>query len=330
MKIIMQHDERDCGAACIAMIAAYYGCEKSLQFFRNLTNTDKEGVNVYGLIQASEKMGINAEALEGSSDEFLNSIGNGSIKLPIIAHIISEQGFPHFVVIYKISKDTIHIADPGKGKIVEKTSTFFEKWTGYIVTFSVTNSFRKEKYKKSNVAFLLSFLKGQYSRMLLALIISAIIAIIGISTAFLFQTIIDNFVIQPKNIMETSVNLLEELIDILPIETMDISIIFGAVSILYLVQSGIQLSRSYLMIAISKNVDIKITLSYYYHLTTVKIENLAMRQTGEYMSRLADADEVRNAISNAALSLILDMIMTVGCGIILYQQNKKMFLISCL
>lgn len=330
MKIIMQHDERDCGAACIAMIAAYYGCEKSLQFFRNLTNTDKEGVNVYGLIQASEKIGINAEALEGSSDELLNSIGNGSIKLPIIAHIISEQGFPHFVVIYKISKDTIHIADPGKGKIVEKTSTFFEKWTGYIVTFSVTNSFRKEKYKKSNVAFLLSFLKGQYSRMLLALIISAIIAIIGISTAFLFQTIIDNFVIQPKNIMETSVNLLEELIDILPIETMDISIIFGAVSILYLVQSGIQLSRSYLMIAISKNVDIKITLSYYYHLTTVKIENLAMRQTGEYMSRLADADEVRNAISNAALSLILDMIMTVGCGIILYQQNKKMFLITVL
>lgn len=80
--------------------------------------------------------------------------------MPIIAHIISEQGFPHFVVIYKISKDTIHIADPGKGKIVEKTSTFFEKWTGYIVTFSVTNSFRKEKYKKSNVAFLLSFLKG--------------------------------------------------------------------------------------------------------------------------------------------------------------------------
>lgn len=62
MKIIMQHDERDCGAACIAMIAAYYGCEKSLQFFRNLTNTDKEGVNVYGLIQASEKIGINAEA----------------------------------------------------------------------------------------------------------------------------------------------------------------------------------------------------------------------------------------------------------------------------
>ena len=35
MKVILQHDERDCRAACLAMIAEHYGYSQSLNKYRD-------------------------------------------------------------------------------------------------------------------------------------------------------------------------------------------------------------------------------------------------------------------------------------------------------
>ena len=39
-----------------------------------------------------------------------------SAKFPVIAHIINQQGYDHFVIIEKIKNNKIHIVDPGKGR----------------------------------------------------------------------------------------------------------------------------------------------------------------------------------------------------------------------
>ena len=44
MKIILQHDQRDCGAACLAMVAAHYGRKLPVSRCRELTKTDKTGL----------------------------------------------------------------------------------------------------------------------------------------------------------------------------------------------------------------------------------------------------------------------------------------------
>ena len=47
MKVIYQHDRRDCGAACIAMISAFYGLKLPLSTIREYTKTDSEGTNIW-------------------------------------------------------------------------------------------------------------------------------------------------------------------------------------------------------------------------------------------------------------------------------------------
>ncbi len=46
---IKQHDITDCGAACLASIAAYYQLQIPIARIRQYAGTDKKGTNVLGL-----------------------------------------------------------------------------------------------------------------------------------------------------------------------------------------------------------------------------------------------------------------------------------------
>ena len=77
-----------------------------------MAKTDKLGTNLYGLIKAGEKIGIQLTGVEVESIKELNSA-----KFPVIAHIINQQGYDHFVIIEKIKNNKIHIVDPEKADI---------------------------------------------------------------------------------------------------------------------------------------------------------------------------------------------------------------------
>lgn len=55
------------------------------------------------------------------------------------------------------------------------------------------------------------------------------------------------------------------------------------------------------------------------------VSSISVRQTGEYLSRFSDASTIPQAISTATLTLLMDSIMVVACGVILYLQNRRLF-----
>ena len=51
---IKQHDITDCGAACLASVAAHYQLQLPLSRIRQYAGTDKKGTNMLGLLEAAE------------------------------------------------------------------------------------------------------------------------------------------------------------------------------------------------------------------------------------------------------------------------------------
>ena len=91
---IKQHDEKDCGAACLSMISAYYGLKMPIAKFRDLVKTDNQGTNIYGLTTGAEKINLIGDALEGSFDELRDElITNPDLQNPFIARIVTSHGF---------------------------------------------------------------------------------------------------------------------------------------------------------------------------------------------------------------------------------------------
>ena len=99
INMVLQHDECDCGAACLCMIAGHYGRKMPISTCRELTKTDRVGTNLYGIVDGAEKIGLQASGLSGSPEELLEGIRAGEISFPFVAHIISSDGMPHFVVV---------------------------------------------------------------------------------------------------------------------------------------------------------------------------------------------------------------------------------------
>jgi len=79
---IKQHDITDCGAACLASIAANFSLKFPIARIRQYAFTDKKGTNVLGMIEAANKLGFEAKGVKGPFECLQN------IPLPAIAHVI--------------------------------------------------------------------------------------------------------------------------------------------------------------------------------------------------------------------------------------------------
>lgn len=136
---IKQRDITDCGAACIASVAAYYKLHIPFGRIRQYAGTDKRGTNILGILEASEKLGFQAKGAKGTLESL------SKIPLPAIAHINLKNGLQHFVVIYKVTRNEVIYMDPADGKRYKTLlQQFKEIWTGTIVVL-VPGRFRDGK-----------------------------------------------------------------------------------------------------------------------------------------------------------------------------------------
>lgn len=140
---IKQHDITDCGAACLASIAAHNNLQIPIARIRQYAGTDKKGTNVLGLLEAAEKLGFEAKGVRGDFESLF------LIPKPTIAHVIVKEVLHHYVVIYEVTKSHIKVMDPGDGKMHKKTHEEFKKngqgcWFFYLL--GMTSAWGTRKY----------------------------------------------------------------------------------------------------------------------------------------------------------------------------------------
>ena len=82
---VKQRDITDCGAACLASVAAYYKMMMPVARIRQYAGTDKKGTNVLGLITAAQKLGFVAKGVRGEWDSLFK------IPKPAIAHVLVKE-----------------------------------------------------------------------------------------------------------------------------------------------------------------------------------------------------------------------------------------------
>ena len=152
--IVKQNDIKDCGAACLAMISAYYGYKTLLSTIKYKIGTDSKGSTVLGIVTGAREIGFESSAFHTNEKE--KAIFD-DIPLPAIAHMIIDEKFAHFTVIYKLGKDSVTLGDPARGLITIPLDKFIKEWTGVIITFMPTITFKKSSEKKGMFVRFLDF-----------------------------------------------------------------------------------------------------------------------------------------------------------------------------
>ena len=300
---IKQHDITDCGAACLATIAKQYGLRLPISRIREIAGTDKYGTNAYGMVKAAEQLGFTAKGVKGNPEAFFSEF-----PLPAVAHVIINGNLLHYVVIHKISKKEIIIADPAKGIVKYSPENFFKIWTGVLILLVPSTSFQKGNQNKGTLSRFFSLLTPQKGLLFTIFLASLLITAFGIVASFYFRFIMDDVI----------VNSLRKTLTIVSI----------GVILLYIFKSLLEFFRNHLMLYLSQKLDIPLILGYYQHVLSLPMNFFESRKTGEIVSRFMDASKIRDAISGATLTIMIDTIMAIAGGIILYLQSPTLFLIA--
>src|ERR1035437_8377491 len=114
---VKQPDAMDCGPACLKMIAGFYRMSFSLESLRKRCYITREGVSFLGLSEAADSLGFRTIGVK-IPFELLKE----NVPLPCIVHWRQK----HFIVIHKISKDKIWVADPAVGFIKYNREEFIK------------------------------------------------------------------------------------------------------------------------------------------------------------------------------------------------------------
>lgn len=79
------------------------------------------------------------------------------------------------------------------------------------------------------------------------------------------------------------------------------------------------------MLYLGQKIDIPLILGYYKHVLGLPMNFFGTRRIGEIVSRFSDASKIREAISSATLSIMIDTLMAVVGGIVLFMQSHLLF-----
>ncbi|MDY2607884.1 MAG: peptidase domain-containing ABC transporter [Lachnospiraceae bacterium] len=308
---IKQHDITDCGAACLATICKQNGYKIGITKIREVAGTDKQGTNVAGVIKAAEQLGFGAKGVKGNKEAFFSEF-----PLPCIAHVIVDGNLLHYVVIHKITKKQVIIADPGVGIVKLTPEEFFGEvyeegkppkyqWSGVLILLVKNEAFKKGDETKGLFSRFFYLLLPQRKLLLHIFVASLVYTILGIIGAFYFKELIDS--VLPDGLRKT-------------LMTLSIGVI-----LLNIFKVLLNAFRTHLLLYLSQKLDISLLFGYYRHVIELPMNFFGTRKVGEIISRFNDAGKVRDAISGATLTIMIDTIMAFAGAIILYMQNAKLF-----
>jgi len=306
---VKQHDITDCGAACLASVAAYYGLKMPIARIRQIASTDKKGTNVLGLLEAAGQLGFSAKAvkaLDANGEKLTDPLKK--IPKPAIAHVIVNEKLLHYVVIYKANGKHVTVMDPADGKMHRYTYDQFKTmWTGVLLLLVPMEEFKQGNEKISVTKRLWHLFRPNAKELIQAIFGAAIYTIIGLSISIYMQKIMDNV------IPEGNKNLLNLLSVIM------IALLLSAIFINFF--------KTLIVLRTGQKIDVRLILGYYKHLLRLPQIFFDNMRSGEIISRINDAVKIRLFINETMINLVVSLMIVVFSFALMFTYYWKLALI---
>ena len=168
---VIQMENMECGAACLAMVLAYYGRWEPLTGLRELCGISRDGAKMSAVAKAARKLGLEAQGYRYEADEFFEKA-----DFPCIVH----WNFTHFVVVRGRRGSTVYINDPGEGSIRISLQEFSDAFTGVCIRFKPGENFQPSGKPKGILSYLRANLKEARSTVAFVTAASLVTAFAGL------------------------------------------------------------------------------------------------------------------------------------------------------
>lgn len=306
---LKQADSKDCGPTCLKIISKYYGKELTIQTLRNLSETSRDGSNLLFLSTAADKIGLKSVGVK------LDQLQLEEILLPCILHWNTN----HYVVLYKIKKNTYFISDPAIGLINYSKEEFIKFWIGnnadeetpegIALLLEPTNKFHDTKFTTENKTFGFGILTKYifYNKFFLVQLFIGLTAgsLLQLVLPFLTQSVVD-VGIQNQNLHFIYLILFAQLL-----------LFFG--------KTGLELVRSWILLHLSTRINISLISDFFIKLMNLPISFFDTRLTGDILQRINDHSRIERILTISSLNVLFSFVNLIIMGGVLAFFSLKIF-----
>ena len=298
-KNIKQRDITDCGAACLASVAAHYNLGLPVSRIRQIAGTDQKGTNAWGLVKAAQEMGFTAKGVKGGIEAL------PTVPVPAIAHVIINKILHHYVVLYQVKRSKAEYMDPSDGQMhCVKVEMFAQMWDGVLILMSPGNNFVSRNEKISNIQRFIFLLRPHKSILIQSLVGAILYTVLGLSTSIYLQKLTD-YVLVDRNMK------LLNLLSVTMVAILVIQLFIGTAKSIFVLRTGQQ-------------IDLRLILGYYKHLLTLPQRFFDTMRVGEIISRINDAVKIRAFINETAISLLVNIFIVFFSFALMFLYSWKL------
>lgn len=308
-----QNDSYDCGAACLRMIAKYYGKNYTLASLRKSSYISRKGASLMGISDAAEKIGFTSTGVRLSLQRLEKAL------LPCILHW--EQN--HYVVLYKIKKKKnnalFYIADPAASKSVLTEEDFRSHWVstksngtelGVALLLQPGVNFysrEDETDKGRSLSFFLRYLHPYKLQIFQILTCMVSYMLLGLAVPFLTQSIVD------IGIRNSDLNF--------------ITLILVAQLVLMLTEMGVHFMHGWIALHMNTRIDIAMLSDFWCKLMSLPIRFFDTKATGDIMQRLGDHGRIRHFLINDSVGILFSAVSFFVYTVLLGYYNLGILLL---
>lgn len=279
--LVLQSESAECGLACLAMIAGYYGCHLTMAELRGRFSLSLKGVTATQLIDMAQSLGLQSRPLRLNLNEV------GKLQMPCILH----WDLDHFVVLQRVGNQHYTILDPALGERRLDQREFARHFTGVALELSRSPTFeRKAPPPPVSLKKLAGTVNGLGKATVQIIGLALVLEICALLTPLFLQLVVDQ---------------------VLAGGDVDLLAFLGISFVLLTVfQTAVSAFRSWTTMWVSTHFNMAWTGNVFAHLLKLPQSYFMKRHLGDVVSRFGAVNTIQQTLTTRFVEVVMDGAMS--------------------
>ena len=282
LPVILQTEAAECGLACLAMVASYYGYEIDLAGMRRKASMSLKGTTLKRVMEIAAQLNLDTRALRLEMEDL------AALKTPCILH----WDLNHFVVLKHAGPKEVVIHDPARGVQQLTWAEVSKHFTGVALELWPSARFKRERVRE---AISLRALSGQMhglGRALTQILLLALaLEVMVLAGPLYMQWVLDQVFPSADH----------QLLTVLGIGFL----------LLTVFQVGVTALRAWCITWISATLSVQWVNNLFGHLLKLPLAFFEKRHIGDVVSRFGSVQAIQKTLTTQFVGAVLDGLVSV-------------------
>jgi subfamily B ATP-binding cassette protein HlyB/CyaB len=290
-------DHRDTGLECLVLVARLHGLAAEIDRLRHEFSVSGRSLDSEALVRAASYLGLKAKKISSNQQRLART------ALPVIAR--HRDG--HYFIIARGDEGKVLLRDPLCPEVQTlPVSEFAGLWSGELVLIT-RRAQQAAAAGHFGFGWFVAAMLRYRSLLTEVLVASFFIQLLALVTPLFFQVVID------KVLVHRGLSTLDVLAAGLLV-----------VSVFEVALGGL---RTYVFSHTTNRIDVELGGRLFRHLLALPLAYFETRRVGDSVARVRELENIRNFITGAALTVVVDLIFTVVFLAVMYFYSPLLTLV---